>query len=73
MGKYSRFLKISATAISTTDMKALEINGDGRAREEVQLVLATGGFFVCFAIFGSVAGMMPATNAKRHLVLVDLV
>jgi len=54
-------------------MKALQISGDGRAREEVQLVLATGGFFVCFAIFGSVAGMMPATNAKRHLVLVDLV
>jgi NNP family nitrate/nitrite transporter-like MFS transporter len=48
-------------------MKALEINGDGRAREEVQLVLATGGFFVCFAIFGSVAGMMPFTAERLGL------
>lgn len=33
----------------------------------LQLVLATGAFAVCFAVFGSVSAMMPLTKARLHL------
>jgi NNP family nitrate/nitrite transporter-like MFS transporter len=36
-------------------------------REGRQLVLATGALVACFAIFGSVAGMMPAMQERLHL------
>ena len=32
-----------------------------------QLILATGAFVVCFAIFGSVAGMMPVLTERLRL------
>lgn len=38
---------------------------DGHATR--QLVLATGAFAVCFAVFGSVAGMMPVLTERLRL------
>lgn len=36
-------------------------------RPALQLALATGAFAVCFAVFGSVAGMMPVLTERLHL------
>src|SRR5690348_14752960 len=38
-----------------------------RPRQVTQLVMATGAFFVCYAIFGSVAAMMPLLSERMKL------
>lgn len=37
------------------------------SRATLQLVLATGAFAVCFAVFGSVSAMMPIVRKQLHL------
>ncbi len=41
------------------------IPNSGRNRDTLQLVLATGAFAMCFAVFGSVSAMMPIM--RKHL------
>jgi MFS transporter, NNP family, nitrate/nitrite transporter len=38
-----------------------------RSRATLQLMLATGAFAVCFAVFGSVSAMMPIVRQQLHL------
>jgi NNP family nitrate/nitrite transporter-like MFS transporter len=46
--------------------------GGAAAGNTLQLLLATGGFAVCFAIFGSVSAMMPILKKQMNLTPVQV-
>ena len=41
--------------------------GPGKSGNALQLILATGAFSVCFAVFGSISAMMPIMRRNLHL------
>jgi NNP family nitrate/nitrite transporter-like MFS transporter len=43
-----------------------------RQSKSLQLVLATGAFALCFAVFGSVSAMMPVLRKQFHLAPVEV-
>lgn len=43
------------------------MNADSRRFSTLQLILATGAFALCFAVFGSVSAMMPVLKKQFHL------
>src|SRR5689334_416130 len=55
-------------SVSTDKMLANELRcAPGGASQGLQLLLATGAFFACYAIYGSVAGMMPLLSERLKL------
>lgn len=48
------------------------MNSDSRASNTLQLVLGTGAFALCFAVFGSVSAMMPVLKRQFHLAPVQV-
>src|SRR5215471_18538784 len=42
-----------------------------RRSSALQLILATGAFALCFAVFGSVSAMMPVLKKQFHLAPVE--
>lgn len=43
------------------------MNSNSRRSKALQLILATGAFALCFAVFGSVSAMMPVLKKQFHL------
>src|ERR1041385_8646453 len=43
------------------------MNPNSRNSNTLQLILATGAFALCFAVFGSVSAMMPVLKKQFHL------
>jgi NNP family nitrate/nitrite transporter-like MFS transporter len=43
------------------------MNTDGQRSNTLQLILGTGAFALCFAVFGSVSAMMPVLKKQFHL------
>jgi len=43
------------------------MNSNSRRSNTLQLILATGAFALCFAVFGSVSAMMPVLKKQFHL------
>src|SRR5205823_4474629 len=43
------------------------MNANSRSSNTQQLILGTGAFALCFAVFGSVSAMMPVLKRQFHL------
>src|SRR5215467_6868237 len=43
------------------------MNHDSNRSRTLQLILGTGAFALCFAVFGSVSAMMPILKKQFHL------
>src|SRR5215467_357740 len=43
------------------------MNSNNKGSNTLQLVLGTGAFALCFAVFGSVSAMMPVLKKQFHL------
>ena len=61
------FLAAEATSASGPKELFMDRSQAARSRATLQLVLATGAFAVCFAVFGSVSAMMPIVRKQLHL------
>jgi NNP family nitrate/nitrite transporter-like MFS transporter len=48
------------------------MDNNARQSNSLQLVLATGAFALCFAVFGSVSAMMPVLREQFHLAPVEV-